>query len=93
MTGFPVGVAAELPKVGQPGVGPFHGPAEAQGVRTLARGVGLWPLCLASGSFLRDDDIVQAPLRQALQGGCRFGPPVEPQRLDFAEETAVLDGV
>ncbi len=85
MLGSTVGVAAQLPEVREPAVGPLDGPSQAEGDRQLGSPVAVW-------STSRDDQFDAF----ACAGGVDervVVPAVEMHRVDVGEQTACRDRV
>src|SRR5665811_653076 len=102
----PIGVAAELAEVGEPGVGSFDGPAQAQAVGLLGLGFGGGGLlglgCALAGSgalgcalgrLLGADDVGESEAVAALGGEQAVVALVQVQGLDVGEQAAVGDGL
>src|SRR5664279_4928267 len=82
----PVGVAAQLTKVREPGAGAFNGPAQSEGERFLG-------LCFALAFLLGADDVGEPQAVAALRGEVAVVAAVQVQGLNVQQESAVGDGL
>ena len=86
--GAPVGVASELAVVGQPGVGPFHGPAQAEEQGSLPG-----DLRFAAATSVGDDGVIDVACGEVVADGVGVVAAVQVQRFDVEVQTSGGEGV